>query len=189
MHLFLALKVPEINFTDQRFARLNSNFEKRKIQYRSIPAEQLYIPLLELSDMGQSGLIGVVQRLKSKFYDMEAFDLKLKGLWAYPHQHEADMLWINVQNSKQLRFIQEESKRELDLDDEALSRPHLPIIYLEEEKDVADLISPFKNIDFGSVKITEVIIIEKLKAPLGVRMMASFSLRDRASDHEIQSWV
>lgn len=189
MRLFLALKVPEINCTDQRFDRLHANFDKRKIQNRWIPSEQLYIPLLELGDMGQGGLYGILHRLKSTFRDVESFDLKLKGLWAYPHQHEADMLWINVQNSKQLRFIQEECLRELELDEDALSRPHLPFIYLEDRRNVSDLISPFKNMDLGQITIHEVRIIEKLKSPLGVRMVGSFALKERSPSVEVQSWI
>lgn len=186
MRQFLALKVPELNLSDLRFQKLNLNFGKRKIQYHWVPQEQLYIPLLEFAQMGQARLMGYRQRLKSIFTGMEAFDLKLKGLWAYPHQHDADMLWVNVQNSKQLRFIQEESLRVLDLDEDALARPYLPLIYLNERSDVADLISPFKNMDFGLVKIQEVKIIEKLEFPLGVRMMCSFSLREQSQGNEMQ---
>lgn len=174
MRLTLSLRVPALDFSGSQFKKLKSNLDKKFTGYTLLESEQLSIPLLQLGDMGQGTLMGLYQQLKELTQDCEPFTLKLKGLWGNPHQEEASMLWIGVQNSRELRSLQQEIAGFLALDEEDILKPHLPLVYLKHKTDVSDLISPFKNFDFGEIDIEEVALVEKLSGKHLTRTMGRY---------------
>lgn len=181
MRLTLSLKVPPLDVSDLRFKKLKTNLTKNYPRHVQLPPDKLSIPLLQLGDMGKGTFMGLYQQLKELTQDFEPFSLKLNGLWASPHQEEASMLWIGVQNSRELRSLQQMIINFLALDEGDITRPHIPFIYLEHKSHVSDLISPFKNFDFGEVVIEEVALVEKLTGKQMSRVMGRYHLGETKS--------
>lgn len=186
MRLYLALKVPDLHLTDERFRKLRAGLQKQNIDFSWTPSDQLHIPLAGLGDVGRGTFLSLFNRLKDVVKHHRPMELKLSGLWAHPYQKEADMLWIGVQNSRQLRDLEQDLGEALNIDADDFIRPHIPLIQLSREKDVTDLVSPFKNIDFGSVLIDDIRLVEKVSGTSGIRMLGSHSLYQPPTDnHEV----
>lgn len=178
MRLILALSLPEIDLSDQRFKKLKTNMITKNIDFNFLPMEQLHVPIAELGDVGKGVFLAFHQKIKSIIQDHSIMKLKMAGLWASPYQQEADMLWMGVQNSKALRALQAHVGNELNLDEDNFFRPQAPLVYLKRKTDVKDIISPFKNFDFGTVRIDQVRILEKLSGTFGLQMRSSYYLNE-----------
>lgn len=174
MRLFLALRVPSFDIPQDKLTKLKNNLEKFRPHW--IPKEQLYIPLVELGDHGRGSFLRLYELVKTVSYDVLPFDLKFSGLWAHPRQESADMLWVDVQNSRSLRSLVTYLSQKLSIPEDEFLRPHLPLLHLERERNVTDVISPFKNFDFGSVNIHEILFLEKLPGLAGTHMVGSHLL-------------
>jgi 2'-5' RNA ligase len=176
MRLFLALRVPPLNIQSEKLQKLKQNLELQKYKARWNNLDLLYIPLAELGDHGRGSFLRIYESIKSVSYDILPFDLKLRGLWGFPKQTEADMLWIDVQNTKELKVLQEYLSNKLAINSDEFLRPYIPLAHLSGKHNVEDLISPFKNYDFGRINIHEVLILEKLSGNLGYHMVGSHML-------------
>lgn len=163
MRLFLALDTADISL-DLNKLRVNLN-KGKNYEHRWIPAKHRHIPICPLGDVDQSKMMIVDEVIKSVIISHPPFDLKLQGVWAYPRQEEARVLWIGVQNSIELRELQTHLIRDLgahyaEVPDEKPFRPHLPVVRLRNHKNVSDVISPYKNSDFGKVLIDKLVLYE-----------------------------
>lgn len=164
MRLFLAL---DVSFTQFDLKKLKGNLNKGKnFQHQLIPEDQRHIPLFNLSDMEQERLHELKAVVGTLSKEETSFELKLSGVWAYPQQEHARLLWIGVQNSRELRSLHAHLKSYLndflltELEEEKSFRPYLPIVRLRNYRSVTNIISPYKNTDFGMVKIKEIMLYE-----------------------------
>jgi 2'-5' RNA ligase len=176
MRLSLGLRVPRPSFDQLQFQKLLTglkNFPDSEME----SLDHLTIPLIHLGEMGHGTFMGIYHDLKNVALEHQGLSLTLQGLWAYPHQTEADMLWIGVQNSRDLRGLQEALVHYLVLDEKNILRPHIPLVHLPRPVDVTDLISPFKNFDFGDVEIGEIVFTEKRPRQHSERFVASYKLQ------------
>lgn len=176
MRLFLALKVPPLDFSGEKFKKLKSDLESRKAFPRWISTDHLHIPLVELGDHGRGSFLRLYETIKNISFDIMPFDLKAEGLWGHPHQQEADMIWIGVQNSKEVRSLHDYLSETLKIDHEMILRPHIPLVHLGRKKNLKDVLSPFKNYEFGSFNIHEIAFYEKLSGKVGIHKVASHIL-------------
>lgn len=161
MRLFLALDTHDL---DLDLKKLKVNLSKGKnLEHKWVPESQWHIPIFSPKDMGQARVNHLDHPIAEVIRQHPPFDLKLEGVWAYPNQDHGRLLWIGVQNAKELREIVSELSEALESEaenDEKPFKPHLPIVRLKNYKAVSDLISPFKNADFGKVRISNVILYE-----------------------------
>jgi 2'-5' RNA ligase len=163
MRLFLALDTADISL-DLKKLRVNLN-KGKNFEHKWIPENQRHIPICPLGEMGQSKLMVIDEVIKSAIISHRPFALKLQGVWAYPRQDEARVLWVGVQNSKELRELQTHLIRDLgahyaEVPDERPFRPHLPVVRLRNFRNVSDIISPYKNTDFGKVLVDQLVLYE-----------------------------
>lgn len=190
MRLFLALDV-SLAQLDLKKLKINLN-QGKNFQHQWIPDKQRHIPLFNLTDMGREKVSDVKTSLESRLQDMATFELKLSGVWAYPKQEQARVLWIGVQNSRELRAFRDHLMGDLSdyltsqLEEESIYRPYLPVVRLRNYRSVTDIISPYKNADFGMVKIDKVMLYEMVSGGAfpKYREEAAFSLQDLNSDLE-----
>ncbi len=163
MRVYLALDAQDLEL-DLR--KLKTNLNKAKnLEHRWVPSGQWHIPLCPIGEMGQSKLQQIDQVISSVLSNHECFELRLEGVWAYPTQDHARLIWVGVQNARELRFMQSVINQELgahfaDGLEEKPFRPHLPIVRLRNHRNLTDIISPFKNTDFGKIKIQSVVMYE-----------------------------
>ncbi len=164
MRLFLALDVSLVQL-DLKKLKVNLN-QGKNFQHQWIPHEQRHISLFNLSDIGRERLTEFKAAMSTRLQEIAPFELKLSGVWAYPKQEHARVLWIGVQNSRELRAFRDELISSLndflssELENESIYRPYLPVVRLRNYRSVTDLISPYKNTDFGMIKINKVILYE-----------------------------
>ena len=119
---------------------------------------------------------------------MTPFSLKLSGLDAFPDAKEGRVIWMGVQNSKELRSLQQDQEdqlRNLDLFLEERSyRPHLTLLRLRSAKNFTDILSPHRDQQFGSLQVLELVLYEStLGGPFPVyKPLERFELVARSSD-------
>lgn len=104
MRLFLALDVDPF---DPDLKKLKINLNKAKnMEHRWIPKEHWHIPLYQLGEMGQEKLQQIYPLIMSALRKTSSFDLKLRGVWAYPSQERGRLLWIGVQNYQKIKSFE-----------------------------------------------------------------------------------
>lgn len=163
MRLFLALDAHEL---DADLKKLKMNLNKAKnMEHRWVPADQWHIPIFPLGDIGHEKFKLMDDLISTSLSGQAPFELKMEGVWAYPSQDHGRLLWIGVQNSKELRHLQTQLVKVFgphysESADEKPFRPHLPVVRLKNFREVSDLISPYKNSDFGKVLISRAFIYE-----------------------------
>lgn len=191
MKLSLVLDTSHINVD---LKKLKVNLDKAKnIEHRWIPSQQWHIPLCSFGEVSNEDLFEIEKHLLKILHHHSAFELKLEGVWAYPSQDHGRLLWIGVQNSKELRSLQEELFQEFQkfIPEEVLEntfRPYLPIVRFRNYKEVSDLLSPHKNAHFGKFAICKLIIYEMTSqgAFPTYQKVSEFLMSDEKSDHENQ---
>lgn len=193
VHLKLSL-VLDTSHVKVDLKKLKVNLEKAKnIEHKWIPSQQWHIPLCSLGDVTTEDLFEIEKDLLKILPQHPAFELKLEGVWAYPSQDHGRLLWIGVQNSKELRSLQEELFRKFQkfIPEETFEnafKPYLPIVRFRNYKKVSDLLSPHKNAHFGKFPICKLIIYEMTSqgAFPTYQKVSEFMLNEEKSDHENQ---
>ena len=191
MKLYLALDTSNLKLD---LKKLKVNLEKAKnLDHKWVPLHQWHIPLCSLGDVEEGAMDRIGNKLNSILGHHFSFELKLDGVWAYPSQDHGRLLWIGVQNVKELRSLQEEIFDELKelIPEETMARtfrPYLPIVRLRNYKEVSDLLSPHKNSHFGKIRINKLIVYEMTSpgAFPTYRKVEEFKLSEEKSDHESQ---
>ncbi len=160
MRLFLTIDAQELNLDSPSFKKLKVGLKKKTIDHRWVPQEHLHIPVLSLGDVGRSLYLALDQLIAGIVLKHHTFDLKLHGIWGFPEQAEARVLWIGVQNSRELRSLEQDLVGTLKSEEHEISKPHLPIVRLRNYRNVTDVLSPFKNTDFGMLKVERLALYE-----------------------------
>lgn len=176
MRLILALRLPHLNLDDERFQKLRVRMIRDRIEGTWTGSDQLHIPLFGVGDVGQDTFHAMYETLRDVIRRQSAFALRISGVWGFPVQDHASLLWAGVQNSISLRSFQEAAGNALRIPGHEWLRPHIPLVYLKRHQDVTDLVSPFKNFDFGKVAVTEVAFLEKIRGIEAYRTVGSFPL-------------
>jgi len=163
LKIFLVLDASNLKLD---LKKLKVNLEKAKnIEHKWVPLQQWHIPLCPLGEVEAKSLDEIEVKLNRILTHHSSFVLKLDGVWAYPRQDHGRLLWVGVQNVKELRSLQEEVFEELkefipEETSEKNFKPYLPIVRFRNFKEVSDLLSPHKNAHFGKVRINKLIIYE-----------------------------
>lgn len=163
MKLLLALDVHEVNL---ELKKLKISLNKGKnFEHKWIPEEQRHIPLLNLREIKEEEVPALKESLESFLKVGSPFELKLEGVDAYPNQEQGRLLWVGVQNKKEFRALQDDLTGLLHEylpphKEDMSKRPYLPVVRLRNHRNVSDLISPYKNSDFGKASIERVILYE-----------------------------
>lgn len=162
LKLSLAINASQFKVSDEKIRKLKINLKKSLIEHRFIPQDTYHINLLNLGE-GDSDKINELDiKIKKVIEAHLPFELKLNGLWAYPNINEARLLWIGVQNSIELRSLQEDLAQQL-IDknvyrEDKIYKPILPIVRLKNYKNVSDMISPYNGVGFGKLSVDQLIL-------------------------------
>jgi 2'-5' RNA ligase len=192
LKLYLALDTANLNLD---LKKLKINLEKSKnFEHKWVPLHQWHIPLCPLGEVEFESLSEIQNKLNVIRIRHNSFEIKLDGVWAYPSQDHGRLLWVGVQNVKELRSLQEDVFSEFNelIPKETLDKPfkpYLPIVRFRNYKEVSDLLSPHKNSHFGKVRINKIIIYEMTSQgafPV-YRKLQEFELNQEVSSHENQA--
>lgn len=150
------LAIDARQFDLESLKKLKIGLKQSNIDYKWVPQDSLHIDLLTVEDFDRDQILNVVSQIP-------AFTLKLDGVWAYPEQKEARVLWTHVQNSRelqQLRFELFKSVPDAEINNSSDYKPILPIVRFRNYRSVSDLISPFKNTRFPELIVDKLLLIE-----------------------------
>ena len=160
MRLFLAVDAQNILVSNDSLKKLKVGLKNKNIEHQFVHSNQWHIPLVQLGDISREDYSERESYIHNVIQGHSVFDLKLSGIWAYPNQNEGRLLWIGVQNSKELRALYEELSHQIPSMCELDFKPNLPLVRLRNHKNVVDLISPYKGKDFGKLKVDSVTLYE-----------------------------
>ena len=161
MKLQLAIDAKSLDLKKEDLVKLKVGLNSKNMEHKFIPFDQLHIPLIMLGEKTTDEMKVIDEKIENVFKQHQAFDLKLSGIWAYPNQNEGRLLWIGVQNTKELRALQLDLANAIFSEsDEKDYKPNLPLVRLKNHRNVSDVISPYKTRDFGKLHVTNVLLYE-----------------------------
>ncbi|MBC7538526.1 MAG: RNA 2',3'-cyclic phosphodiesterase [Bacteriovorax sp.] len=166
MKLSLAINAAQINLDSEKLKKIKINLNNSKTIHRWVPSDLLHITLLSLGETENEKIKELDIKIKSIIHSHGTFELKLNGVSAYPNLMDGRLLWIGVQNSIPLRELQNELARSLIsenvFNEDKIFQPILPIVRLKNFKNVSDMVSPYKNTDFGKLKVEQLVLYDMI---------------------------
>ncbi len=177
--LQLVIDAHEMNLIKEDLVKLKVGLNNKKIEHKFIPLEQLHIPLLMIGEKKENEVEDLASKIESVASSFTTFDLKLQGVWAYPEQVEARLLYIGVQNSIELRSFQQEFSEVIFNNSRPDFKPNLPLVRLKNHRNVKDSLSPYKTKDFGKLNVCRVMLYQITSggAFMTYKMIQSFDLK------------
>lgn len=152
----LSIAIDARQFDLNALKKLKVGLNQSNIDHKWVTTEALHIELLNVEEIDPSKIREVIE-------NFEPFTLKLDGVWAYPEQKEARVLWVGVQNSRelqQLRFELFKIVEGAEMNNAEEYKPILPVVRFRNYRSVSDLISPFKNTRFPELFVNKIIIVD-----------------------------
>lgn len=160
LKLQLAIDATSLNLKKEDLTKLKVGLNNKSMDHKFISLDQLHIPLLMIGEKEESELDSISQKIESVLANQKIFDLKISGVLAYPEQAEARLLYIGVQNAKELRSLQEDLSLEFFNNTDSDYKPNLPLVRLKNYRNVTDVISPYKTRDFGKLNVTNLVLLQ-----------------------------
>lgn len=174
MRLFIAIDAQELNFDPEiAFKKLKKSLKMKELEYRWVPQKNFHITLNFLGEVDEAKLPSLKKLLGELVEGHSTFSLKLDGLGAFPSLKEGRVIWMDVQNSKQLRSLQSDCEQRLRSEgfelEERDYKPHLTLVRLRNSRNLSDMLSPLIKQNFGELKVDKVTLFEsKLGGPFPV---------------------
>lgn len=140
--------------------KLKIGLNNKSIEHKFVPIDQLHIPLLMLGEKKESELAYIESTIEEILSGESCFDLKLSGILAFPNQDEGRLLYVGVQNAKELRSLQDHFASRFFNSSSIDYVPNLPVVRLKNHRNVSDILSPYKNRNFGKLKVSKLILYQ-----------------------------
>ncbi|MCB0355397.1 MAG: NADP-dependent isocitrate dehydrogenase [Bdellovibrionales bacterium] len=164
--LFIAISPEEVEVNSLVSAckKLKKSADKKQLDIKWVPFKNLHITLAFLGDVNEKDLVPIQQKLQEISLRHTPFTLKMSGLGGFPDATQSRVLWIGVQNKKELQCLRQDLVCHLRsyLTDENIDdyRPHISLARLRNKKNIKDLISPFARQKFGQMRVDKLILFE-----------------------------
>lgn len=144
---------------------MKTNLLKKELEHRWVPVDNYHCTLNFLGETNPD-LLPELQVLLQRIAERhKPFDLKIHGVEAFPETDAGRVIYVGVQNSKELRYLQEdclEVLREKFHPEERPYIPHLTIARLRNPKNLSDILSPVKNQNFGTLHVPDLVLYESV---------------------------
>lgn len=166
--LFLAIAAHEglEETAPQIIKKLRINADQRGLEVRWTAAENYHVTLVFLGRTADEKIPEIESLVEDVAQRFAPFQLKISDIGAFPDEFNSRVLWFGVQNSKSLRFLQEELSQNLkDKNYPLESReysPHLTIARLRNPHKTKDMMSPFVRKKIAKIDVTEIVLYESL---------------------------
>jgi len=134
---------------------------------RWTPPDMWHITVQFLGSLSNEELTKVYSALNSWKPGVQNLELKIQGVGAFPDPQDARVIWLGVQNSQELKQIQQGlaehfSNNNIDVIDDRPFLPHLTVARLRNLQSVTDLVKLGGRKSFGEYRIAEVILFESV---------------------------
>lgn len=178
MRLSIALDARQFDLSALK--KLKVGLNQSNIDFKWVLPESLHIDLLNVEEIDR-------EKIQSVIAGMNPFTLKLDGVWAFPEQKEARILWIGVQNSRelqQLRFELFKVSTDAEINNPPDYKPILPIVRFRNYRSVSDLISPYKNTSFPDLYVDRVMLVDMVSggAYPNYKILEEFEMKGAQED-------
>ena len=104
--LFVAIDLP------QRLKKSLSSISADLDHFRPVPEEQLHITLFFLGDTDESKIPGIIEKLSG--ISENAYSVYTNGPGAFPSLKKPRVLWIGLQNQKNIKILQSRIANQLE---------------------------------------------------------------------------
>lgn len=144
---------------------MKTNLLQKEVEHRWVPVENYHCTLNFLGEVDSLLLPELEALLTEVATRHSSFDLKISGVDAFPEIQSGRVIYAGVQNSKELRSLQEDCLnvlRDKFHPEERAYIPHLTVARLRNPRNLKDIISPVKNQDFGKLHVPEIVLYESV---------------------------
>jgi len=162
MKLFLGIDAQNVVLKKDQLSKLKVGLSNKDIEYRFEPHEQWHINLINLGDVENSEYEDREGYINNIVQSHPRFELKLQSISAFPDIKEGRLLWIGVQNSRELRSLQADLCQQISSFCNLEFKPILPIARLRNHKNLVNILSPYKSLDFGKLSVETVVLYEMI---------------------------
>lgn len=165
--------------------KLKMNADRKGLDVRWAPLANYHITLKFLGNTRDDQIGQIVAAMAETTRMFPAFDLKIENIGGFSNEFEARVLYLGVQNKKNLAKIRHQLDTSLEardrmiefnevsekkwqprLDERGEFIPHLTIGRLRNPHSIKDMISPFKRKSFGKIRVHELILYESIQKGL-----------------------
>lgn len=151
MRLFTAISAQAVLFEPEHALR--------SFELKWVPRENYHITLSFLGEVSEAFLPELKVILQNLAHRHHAFDLNLIGLAAFPSLQQAKTLWMGIEDSPELRNLQEDGAQSLqaiglELEDRPY-RPHLTLARRKTPLDLSEVHLLHSQVRFGSLKVKQ----------------------------------
>lgn len=136
---------------------------RKEIEHRWVPVENYHCTLNFIGETDSSKIPELVTLMQSVAERHAPFSLDIHGMDAFPEFRMGRVIYVGVQNSKELRALQEdclETLREKFHPEERDYIPHLTVARLRNPRNLSDILSPVKNHHFGNLDVPYLVLYE-----------------------------
>ena len=165
--LFLAvnLSVAVTRKIAEAAARMRQTAERRGLRVGWVAPANLHVTLKFLGWTAAEAPAAIQDRMAAALAGSKSFELSARGAGAFPTESQARVLWVGLTDPSgglaQLAAVAEEQMEKLGYPRE--TRPfsaHVTVGRVKEGKGADEVLAPFRQADFGSSTIREVILYE-----------------------------
>jgi RNA 2',3'-cyclic 3'-phosphodiesterase len=165
MRLFVAISAESLFFDSKSaFKNLRVSLEKKYIEHRWVSAQNYHVTLNFIGDIELTLLDSLTVVLNSIAQKHTPFVLKAEGMGAFPSERMGRVIWLGVQNSIELRSLQQNCEGalgEIGINiEERDYHPHLTIARLRSPRKLEDILSPLRNNSFGEISVSNITLYE-----------------------------
>lgn len=164
MRLFLGVDAQNVILKKDQLNKLKIGLKNKDIEHRFEPHDQWHITLLSLGDVEEKDYEDREGYINNIVQSHAQFDLKLQSISAFPDLKEGRVLWIGVQNSKELRSLQADLCQQVSSFCELEFKPIIPIVRLRNHKNVSNIVSPYRSTSFGKLSVETVVLYEMISS-------------------------
>ncbi|MDP8011655.1 MAG: RNA 2',3'-cyclic phosphodiesterase [Thermoplasmata archaeon] len=159
MRSFIGIKVPE----NEKITSFQNEL-KNRFRIKLVEAENLHITLKFLGEIDEKNLDKIIKALR--MLEFEKFKVIMKGAGAFPKENNARVIWIGL-ISKELNDLGETVSTILkNYGDEKFS-PHLTVGRLKTPENTIEVLSKYKNFEFGNIIVESFEIYKSTLTPQG----------------------
>ncbi len=147
--------------------KMKRTLKDREKEVRWSPPDMWHITLQFLGELNNEELTRVYAAINSWQPQIKELELKIQGVGAFPDPLDARVLWLGVQNSQELKKLQQGLKahlnsHQIDTVEDRPFLPHLTLARLRNLQSVSDLVKLGGRKSFGEYKISDVILFESV---------------------------
>lgn len=144
--------------------KLRITGDKEEIDVKWSPPKNYHLTILFLGEKTPDEIEKLHAPITAFAKTLAPFDLRVSGMGAFPDEHHARVLWLGVQNKKNLPEMENTLRGLLGLGEATETYvPHITIARIRKTRSCKNLLSPFVRKDFGKIHVDKFVLFESIQ--------------------------